>query len=54
MSAEKDSQGGTTMMMVGPMTIGGILNTANLPCPVGMTTNKSSFFFNINDALPSS
>jgi hypothetical protein len=39
---------GTTMMVVRPMTMGGIVNTADLPCLVGMTTSKSSLFSKTN------
>jgi hypothetical protein len=35
-------------MMVQLVTIGGIMNIVNLSCPMGMTTNKSSIFSNIN------
>ncbi len=34
----------TTTMMVRTLTIGGIMNIADLPCLVGTTTNKSSLF----------
>ncbi len=39
---------GTTTMMVQAVTIGEIMNTADLPCLVGMTTNKSSMFLRTN------
>jgi len=39
---------GTTTMTVWVVTIGGIMNTADLPCPMGMTTNKSSLFSRTN------
>ncbi len=35
-------------MMVWLVTIGGIMNIADLPCPMGMTTNKSSLFSKTN------